>query len=78
MAVPVLYILDGNIHWFHESIYHRKEMTYVPTVYIFGWQFILAKQKKRSFMTDLGSCLTLSPVKVIWHFQQRTINHFIK
>jgi hypothetical protein len=45
MAVPVLYILDGNIHWFHESIYHRKEMTYVPTVYIFGWQFILAKQK---------------------------------
>ena len=51
-------------------------MSYVPTVYILDGSSY-CPNKKISFMIDLGSCLILSPGMVIWHFQQRTINHFV-
>jgi hypothetical protein len=33
----------------------------------------IAQTKKISYTTNLGGSLIICPVKVVWHFEQRTI-----
>ena len=76
MLVPNVYILGGGIYKFNKSIYHLKEMRYVLIVQILDGTSYWANQKISS-MIGLGNSLILCTVKVIWYFQQRTINHYI-
>jgi hypothetical protein len=46
-------------------------------VYILDGSWYCPNKKNISCTTDCGSSLILSPVKVVWHFEQRTIKHFI-